>query len=158
MTRTLNSGVSYQNRFGAIRYESSGDSMTPMALTQLHRNGEIWALTQEYFVHHAAGDIVAVGNVQLRLTEGLSSFVEVARDILGIDPPYTVEMGLIGLKSMRVTLPSPPNLYANRYSEPIHGDICRIRRVLNDTNLEGQGQIVETFLKKLYAAAAVDFG
>ena len=99
MTRTFNSGTFYRNKYGAISYEASGTNYTPVALTQLHRNGEIWAVTREFWVPYAGENVVAMGNVENRLSECLDNSINVARDDLGIEPPYEVEVGIIGLRA-----------------------------------------------------------
>jgi hypothetical protein len=155
MTDVWNSGQPFANRYGAVSYESSGTTTTPTALTQLHRNGEIWALTHKHWARHKDESVVAMGKVKRCIEQCLANSIVVARDELEIAPPYDIEVGIVGLRNMRLTRPSVS--YATPYSDPIHDDVFTLLRLLNDVHPSAQAALVRDFLRGVYAFAAIDF-
>jgi hypothetical protein len=85
----------------------------------------------------------------------LTNYISVARDHLGVPVPYQIELGAIGLKGMRVSLPSQLRQWPNQFSEPIYEDQLRLRRALSDSGADAQHALIEEFLRKLYDLAAV---
>ena len=63
MTRAFGSAHFYCNKYGALSYERDGAYLMPLAMTQLHKNGEIWAITCDYWQPYAGEDVVRMGNV-----------------------------------------------------------------------------------------------
>ncbi len=157
LTRTINSGISYRNCFGAVSYELSGTNRTPVAFTQLHRNGEIWGVTREVFQRHAGAEIIAMPNVENRMREGIANFIDVARQELGINPPYEIEVGVVGLQNMRLSLPQSRTFYQEQFSDPVHDEEVHLRIVVHNVTDEAVNKIVTDFLHDLYGLAGVDF-
>jgi len=157
MTRTMGGGLAYANKYGAVYYEPSGTNTTPVALTQLHRNGEIWAVTREHWAPYAGEDVVVMGNVENRIRECLENSIQVARNELDIEPPFQVEIGIIGLKDMRLSRPrGRPSEYTNQLSDRVHDPEWHIRRVLNDANPAAQDAVVKDFLRGVFALVGID--
>jgi hypothetical protein len=157
LTRTINAGISWKNRLGAVSYESSGTNRTPVAFTQLHRNGEIWGVTREVFQRHAGADIIAMANVENRVREGIENFIDVARQELGINPPYEIEVGAVGLQNMRLSLPQSRTFYQEQFSDPVHDEEVHLRVVVHNVTDECVNKIATDFLRNLYDLVAVDF-
>jgi hypothetical protein len=153
LTRAGTAGRPGRNGFGAVIYEPHGTSPIPTGFTQLFRNGEIWGVSREFAQHYYNELVVPMVNVENIFTNALANYISVAGGKLGIAPPYQVEMGAVGLKDMRLSLPQPITL--ERVSEPIYENELKVRRVLNDTSKAAQGDLVEKFLSKLYDLAGV---
>jgi hypothetical protein len=108
LTRTVyGGGMPGRNRFGAISYEPHGTSPVPNGFTQLFRNGEIWGVSGEFAAHYYADLVVPMVNVENIYKRALANYILVAGQDLGVVPPYQVEMGAVGLKDMRLSLPQP---------------------------------------------------
>ena len=120
------------------------------------RNGEIWAVTREFWVPYAGIGVVTMGNVERRVREGITNFTEVARDELGIEPPYELEIGVVGIKDMRLSLPQGINGPTNQLSDVVHDDVFHLRAVLHNLNPQAQDKVVTEFLRGLYDVG-VDF-
>ena len=158
MTNTMNGGQPCRNTYGAVSYQSSGSNTTPVALTQLHRNGEIWAVTREHWGSYAGDSVVTMGAVERRVDECLANSIEIARTELSIEPPYEIEIGIVGLNHMRLARPREQGVsYASPLSDYVHDDFSFIRRVLNDVDPAAQAVVMMDFLRGVYALAAIDF-
>lgn len=147
LTRAQYSSFTGRNRYGAIVYEVHGDSRTPNALTQLFRNGEIWGVSRDLIVEYLGDWVIPTGAVSNFYSRVLSNYIEVSHD-LDFGPPYTVEMGAVGLTDVRLSMP-PPNQW-NEISGPVHQDQLRVRRVLNDASADAQRAVVDQLLRELY--------
>jgi len=154
LTRTMYGSVPGRNRFGAISYEPHGNSPTPVGLTQLFRNGELWGVSGEFAARYKDVLIVPMVNVENIYRRVLANFISIAGDDLKIAPPYRVELGATGLKDMRVSLPRPANQWDD-LSEPIYENDLKVQQALTDTNVANQTAILEEFLDKLYDIAGV---
>jgi hypothetical protein len=159
MTRTIGGNMPFRNKYGAITYESSGVNLVPTAFTQLLKNGEIWGVTREFWTPYNGEDVVVMGDVENRIREGLGNFVAVACDELKLEPPFNVEIGMIGLLGMRMALPQQPNRnpYANSLSDVIQDGEEYVGGTLKDRNPSFQASIIREFMRKAYALVAVDY-
>jgi hypothetical protein len=153
LTRAGIGGMPGRNGFGAVIYEPHGTSPIPMGFTQLFRNGEIWGVSREFSQHYYNELVVPMVSVENIFTRALANYISVAGEKLGIAPPYQVEMGAVGLKDMRLSLPQP--ITWERVSEPIYENELKVRQVLNNTSSAAQRTLVEKFLIKLYDLAVV---
>jgi hypothetical protein len=155
LTRTVyGAGMPGRNRFGAISYEPHGNSPVPTGFTQLFRNGEIWGVSGEFAAHYYDDLVVPMVNVENIYKRTLTNYIVVAGEDLGVAPPYQVEMGAVGLKDMRLSLPQPVSV-RGEVSEPVYEHELKLRRVLNETSAESQRAVVDEFLDKLYDLAGV---
>lgn len=155
LTRTVyGAGMPGRNRFGAISYEPHGTSPVPTGFTELFRNGEIWGVSGEFAAHHYDDLVVPMVNVENIYKRTLTNYIVVAGEDLGVAPPYQIEMGAVGLKDMRLSLPQPVSV-RGEVSEPVYEDELKLRRVLNETSAESQRAVVDEFLDKLYDLAGV---
>jgi hypothetical protein len=159
MTTALMDGMPCKNAYGAIYYQCSGDNLTPVAFTQLHRNGEIWSVTRECWQSLRDMEVVPMVAMERALRHGLQNFLHVMQQSLGIDPPYEVEIGMRGLKGCCLARPLGRDriqVYGNNYSDPIQSDPSPVRRVINDPGPEAQTGVVEEFVRSVYALAGLD--
>lgn len=152
LTRAAYQTSSARNSHGAIVYEAHGESRVPNAITQLFRNGEIWGVTRDLFAEFQGDTVIPDVSVANFYSRVLENYIMIIRE-LGFDPPYTVEMGAVGLAGARLSMP-PPNPM-NQVSGPIHQNQLPIRRVLNDTAPASRDAIVSEFRRSLYDLAGL---
>jgi hypothetical protein len=148
LSRTGIGGWPGRNAYGAITFEPHGTATTPVAFTQLFRNGEIWGVTGELAAQYYDKLVVPMVNVSNVYLQTLASYIATAQDVLGVPPPYYVEMGAVGLCEMCLSLPVP-NPY-NQVSGPVYDDEFKRRSILNDISLVSQQTLVEEFIAGLY--------
>jgi hypothetical protein len=155
LTRTAFGSVPAHNRFGSIAYEPYGNSTTPTAFTQLFRNGEIWGVTRELVGRFHNEPSVPMENVENIYGRVLKSFISVAEEEMGVAPPFHIEMGAVGLKGLRVSLPQSHRRLFHGLSEPIFEDQVQFRKVLNDTSVPARETLVRDFMRRLYDLANI---
>lgn len=96
-----------------------------------------------------------MGNVENRVRDGITNFIDIAMQELEISPPYEIEVGAVGLKNMRLSLPAARLFYQNQFSEPVYDEEFYIRAVVN--NVTGViEKIIMDFMRGLYDLAGVD--
>jgi hypothetical protein len=142
-----------RNGYGAIAFEPHGTATTPVAFTQLFRNGEIWGVTRELAVRYYEKLVVPMVNVSNVYRQTLASYIATAQDALGVPPPYDVEIGAVGLREMCLSLPVP-NPY-NEVSGPVYDYEFKRRSILNDISEASQQTLVEQFTAGLYDLAGI---
>ena len=147
LTRTLNAEFPDRNRFGAIAFEPHGTSTTPLSFSQAFPNGEIWGVTSNLILHRRSELIVPTTNVENLYRKALENYCEIASREFGIDPPYQVELGAIGLRDARL------GIGMDTISGPIYENECKLRRVLNDANSDSIHRVVEEFVADLFDLA-----
>jgi hypothetical protein len=128
LSPTLNAGSPSSNRFGAIAFESDGSSTTPSSFTQAFPNGELWGVTRNLCVDHQGTPIIPTGNVKNLYERVLGNYCMVARDDFGIEPPYQIELGAVGISNKHL------GVRVDRMSDVIHRDQLKLRRTLNDAS------------------------
>jgi len=153
LSRTGIGGWPGRNGYGAIAFEPHGTATTPVAFTQLFRNGEIWGVTGELAVRYYEKLVVPMVNVSNVYRQTLASYIATAQDALGVPPPYDVEMGAVGLREMCLSLPVP-NPY-NEVSGPVYDYEFKRRSILNDISGASQQTLVEQFIAGLYDLAGI---
>jgi hypothetical protein len=156
MTRTLGSFTAHDNEYGSLAFElASSDDMT--AFTQLFRNGEVWAVTKDLVQMFREHVVVPMVNLQNLYGDTLQRLVVFAQEQLGVSPPYKIELGAVGLRDMRLTLPIPQMQGPAELSELIHQSEFSMRRVLSDTTKASQQTIVREFVSELYDLARITY-
>jgi hypothetical protein len=141
--------VGDRNRFGGIAYEPRGTSSTPRAFSQVFISGELWAVTTEFFAHHDGEVVVPTVNVENICGRVLENFCAVASHF-GIEPPYHIELGAIGLAGTRL------GINRRGMSQPIYNDQLTFRRTLNDASPGARERLIEGFLDALFDLAGED--
>lgn len=155
LTRTIGGGTPDRNRFGAITFEPHGTATVPLGFTQLFRNGEIWGVTRELVATHQGEFVVPMVNVKNLYERTLTNFVSIASTDLNIPPAYQIELGAVGLKDTRVSLPRELMQWPNQLSDPIYENQLQLRRILNDMSAAAVSALVGEFVRKLYDLAAI---
>jgi hypothetical protein len=82
--------------------------------------------------------------------ECLKNFCSVAADAFGIQPPYQIELGAVGLSGTRL------GFNPDRISEPIYNDQLKFRRTLNDVSLGTRQKLISAFVDALFDLAGED--
>lgn len=152
-------GTPYKNSYGPIYYRSSGDNMTPTSFIQLHTNGEIWSVTRECWASTRDMEVISPVGVKNLLLLGLQNSIEVMQGSLGIDPPYQIEIGMIGLRGTCLVRPLAHGnirVYGHDYTDPIQFDPEPVRFVLNNPEAASQEKVVQAFVRRVYALAGLD--
>jgi hypothetical protein len=107
-------GIPGRNRFGPVIYDPQGPN-TMLGLTQGFPTGELWGVNAQMFSlrgrRNTSGDdiwvISGIGLEKLYL-RALRNYVNVAASELGLIPPYTVEMGAVGINGVYLAVPGGP--------------------------------------------------
>jgi hypothetical protein len=110
-------------------------------------NGELWGVTTEFFAHHQGQLIISTVNVENIYRRVLNNYCEVAHDVFGIEPPYRIALGAVGLDGAVLGI--------NRHdtSDLIHQHQLSLRRVLNDVSLDARDKLLDEFLDRLFDLA-----
>jgi hypothetical protein len=147
LARVRYSTMPDRNRFGAITFEPHGTATSPRSFTQTFTNGELWAVTNEFFVHRGEQLLIPTNNVQNISGRVLENFCLIAENLFGMAPPYTIELGAVGLTGAAL------GVGMDHISQPIHADDLRLRKVLNDTTADAQAALINEFLDLLFDLA-----
>jgi hypothetical protein len=150
LSRTVVGGFPGRNPYGAAQYDPHGTSPTPLALTQVFPNGELWGITRDLFTTYDNKAVIPAGNVVNFFARVLSNFVQVSANDLGSAPPYTVEMGAVGI--------SEHFLGANwrEVYGPILQPAVKVRRILNEVAEPAQKTLIREFIGELGDKAGAD--
>jgi hypothetical protein len=149
--RQIYSGYGDRNHFGAIVFEPHGTAEVPRALTQAFRNGELWALTTEFFVHWRGYDLIPAPNVYNILLRVLENFVSLSENQFANGRPITIVLGAVGLAGYSFSK-SRDHI---ELVGPIHQNELELRITLDDPSAEAQERHVDQFLRELYDVAGV---
>jgi hypothetical protein len=139
-----------RNRFGAIAYEPHGTSTVPRSFTQAFTNGELWGITTEFFLNHQNEIVVPAGNVESICGRVLENFCMMAKDGFGIEPPYQIELGAIGLTGVYL------GIGRDKMAGPFHLDQLKIRRPLIAVSASARQKLIDDFLNALFDLAGED--
>jgi hypothetical protein len=157
MTRTFGHKIANRNQYGAIAFMPHGTSTTPVALSQIFRNGEIWGVSSEFIAEFQNQPVVPMVTVQNSLAKGLNSFVKIIREKLVVEPPYNIEIGAIGLKDVSLSLPPPGSPYTNQTSGPVFDAQLIYRHTLTTITPQAQHAVIQEFIRRLYDLANVAY-
>ncbi|HEX4367899.1 MAG TPA: hypothetical protein VH023_13770, partial [Rhodopila sp.] len=83
--------------------------------------------------------------------------IDVARNELGIEPPYEIEIGAIGLQDVSLSLPQPVNPFANQTSRPMFQDQLIYPQSLTAISPRAQHDAIHEFIRQLYDLANVTY-
>ncbi len=161
LSRNFSTAVDH-NEFGAIAWEPESHSTDGpgglLASTQLFQNGEIWALSvgmivrapQPGYPQGLTYPFLPSLMFEQVYYDTLRFFATFAVKVLGLAPPWNVELGLTGIEELHVAVDINPY---ERYWGPIRTSQVIQRRTLNDANptvLEG---LLLDFFSLVYDAA-----
>jgi hypothetical protein len=154
--RQLYGGAAGRNRHGVVVFEMPGSVREPRALTQAFPNGELWAVTNELFVHHGRDALIPTTNVFNIFCRVLRNFVSISNNEFANGLPIVVVLGAVGLDGFSLPMGQPNPLEG--YAGPIHQNELELRERLDDPSEERQERLVDHFVRELYDLAGVRVG
>lgn len=122
------SGLYKPNGYGAIVVEpESVNRPTITASTQVFPNGELWGFVRRLLTVGAEHRQIGGKAFEEIYRQTLRRYVDFMENLLGIQPPYTVEAGAVGIKGFSiVTDANGLETYG-----PFHDDTFKVRLLLN---------------------------
>jgi hypothetical protein len=155
LAQNFHSTLGCRNKFGAIAYQPESTGSTPVAITQTFRNGEIWAVSRAFVVKFNGNLVIPMITLTTAYTKVIENFIKVATENIGLQLPYMLELGAVGLKDVRVSIPREMARWANDISEPIFENEISIRRILNNDDSATITQLVQDFARQIYDLAGI---
>jgi hypothetical protein len=155
-------GVPGRNRFGPIIYAPQGPDKID-GLTQGFATGELWGIDgtifrpDEHWDHRLRYQRIPMWTIptidfEKLYVRVLRNYVQVASSALKIDPPYTVELGAVGLNDVYFTA---PGLHGRGERKgPVIVQCFQHRYPLADTNDEAIKAVLRAYFTDLYDLAA----
>ena len=156
MTQTMGHVPAKRNFYGAIAISPSGNATTPVGLSQIFKSGEIWGVSREFVSERLGYPFVPMISLERNLAKGLRNYIEVARDELGIPPPYQIEIGVTGIQGVSLSLPDL-NAFAKQTSDPVFDEQLIHCATLTDVSPAAQNAVIQEFLRRLYDLAGVTY-
>jgi hypothetical protein len=145
-------GIPDRNSFGAITYEPPyhPPNNKPVSLTQLFKNGEMWSIGTSFHTEYEGGIIIFAKTLENATTRVTDNFCNIAQKELGVEPPYSIEIGGVGLNGVRLVVAE------NTFSEPIHQSELKVRRVIKEATTQAIGGVVAEFMDRLHELSGTD--
>jgi hypothetical protein len=136
------------NQYGAIAFEPRGPSMLKSA-TQLFQNGEIWGFNNYLLLPRGNGRNILLPSQAIEATfrKHLPTYVSFAVRELEIPLPYTVELGLTGIRDAYIAMPE------NEQWGAIHAPNLSFRAVINRPDESALREALISFFSKIYDLA-----
>jgi hypothetical protein len=137
-----------ENEYGVAILNPAGNTTNIDSLTQYFRNGEIWGINADILRQGERGEqrwLLSM-SIERTIIESLNLYFEFMRDVSKIEPPYTVEVGLHGVRGhllivSRTTLSSAGKVFENSFE---------LRRVLHNTELKIQDKCLLQFFEMMH--------
>ena len=136
-----------RNAYGSIVYDTSNESDLD-GFVQLFPNGEIWAASRTLTRRVNGTLMILAKQLEQTYTETLASLLQVANENMGIEPPFTIEMGAVGIQGSCLGLGHGGQ--PGRVSDTIHQPSIQMRCILNKIDEDTIVEVIEKFLEELY--------
>jgi hypothetical protein len=157
-------GVAGRNRFGSIIYAPQGPDKID-GLTQGFATGELWGIDGTIFrpeehwhyqLRYQQIPMIVIPTIDFEKlhVRVLRNYVQVALSALKIDPPYTVELGAVGLQDIYFTAPGIHG-HGERKG-PVRVEDFHRRYTLYETTDDAIKILLGTYFTDLYDLAAFD--
>ena len=152
-------GIPGRNRFGPVIYDPQGPN-TMLGLTQGFPTGELWGVNAQMFSRHGRHNvsgadiwlISAIGREKLYVRV-LRNYVKVATSELGLIPPYTVEMGAVGIDGVYLAVPGGP-LNTGEFVGPVMQENIQKRYTLPDVSDSAVAGVLRSYFTEFYDLAS----
>jgi hypothetical protein len=151
-------GIPGRNRFGPVIYDPQGPNIM-LGLTQGFPTGELWGVNAQMFSprgrHNVSrADIWVVSAIGLEklYVRTLRNYVKVAELELDLIPPYTVEMGAVGINGVHLAVPGGP-LNTGEFVGPMIHENIQKRYTLPDASDDAVAQVIRSYFIELYDLA-----
>jgi len=150
ISRTGHATFASRNAYGVAACQPYANDTVPMVLTQLFPNGEVWSVSREMAIPYDGEEVLPIGNLTNSFSKTLRGIAGLIPD-LGLSPPFKIELGAMGLRGLRLTLPSNPYVSSGQiFQEAAH--MVRVVEGLTDAIIKA---IVDDFTHKLCDLAGV---
>lgn len=154
-------GIAFVNEHGAIIFDYEG-STSITALTQGFRTGELWGVTAQVFrVHELNSGVVGTSNRETILpvvtfervfVQTLRNYIEVEK-ALDLPPPYTVTVGVVGLKGTYLAVPTGGPFGHGDFIGPIRENVLQRGYTLTATDSVAVNNALRDYFNELYDLA-----
>jgi hypothetical protein len=123
-----------------------------LSLTQSFETGELWGISAEIFDEPIP--MVAFERLHVFV---LVNYVNIMTRELNLYPPYSVELGLVGLKDVYLGLPGPTQPFGSKTAPssvgPMMENSLRIRDTLGDISDSSIKNALGAYFRHLYELA-----
>ncbi|MGH1404141.1 MAG: toll/interleukin-1 receptor domain-containing protein [Alphaproteobacteria bacterium] len=136
-----------RNKYGSIAFDIRNDGENTLKNSaQAFRNGEIWAINVTHIINHEGKVVVRTKLLEDIYIKSLPNYINFARS-MGVEPPYTVEAGAIGLNQAYLGIPKD---YDDGLRGPIHENELIFRRVIEEASEAEIQQFLLDFFEELF--------
>jgi hypothetical protein len=143
------SGLFAPNKYGAIAVEpesTSGPTIT--ASTQLLQNGEIWGISRRLLTAGTDNHIIGGKAFEEIYRQSLRRYVDFIQGRLGIQPPYSVVAGVVGINGFSIVV-DPAGL---EVFGPFHDDTFENRLMLNTVTQQALDAVLLRIFEEFFGA------
>lgn len=141
-------GMSYAlNREGSIAFNANDNAATVRDAAQLFLGREIWAFNAELLdpKHYSGGPGIPITAVENTFAKALPRYLQFLHQVLGVNPPYSVEGGAFGVENAIIFMPK--NFFRKEWGPVLQNHIHWKGSV---SSLEGA--IINAALRKIFEA------
>jgi hypothetical protein len=155
-------GLPSRNRWGPIIYDAGTSPGNIAGLTQGFATGELWGVNAQQFSlrgrHNVSGAelwMTAPIGVEKLYVRALGNYVKVASSELGLIPPYTVELGAVGIDGVYLLVPGGP-FNKGEFVGPIMEPYITKRYSLSETSDRAIKELLRNYFREFYDLATCD--
>jgi pyrimidine deaminase RibD-like protein len=143
-------GISRANGRGAVFFEPIGVGGQVGSLSQAFRNGELWGINIDILRQSSSKHppLVRLRPIEQVFYNSLRSYAAFLPSIGLVEPPYTVEAGIVGIKDWTLAVFDPS--YGVQYPGAIYQDEIVLRQVLSDLEVETIDKFLLEFFKRVH--------
>jgi hypothetical protein len=150
-------GIVKRNKYGAITFDFQGrDTLTDF--TQGFSNGELWGVNGFVVKDHTSNGvgytIIPVITFEKIFVKTLRNYVAIAERVYSFKPPFTVIMGVTGLKNTYLTAPGG-EMGTGQQIGPIYEPMHQRTETLTATDDDSIKEVLRRFFAGLYDLSAV---
>ncbi len=138
-------GLHVANNYGVISIEPGSPNGGPIkASTQLFVNGEIWGIARGLLINNEYGSYIPGKAFEDTFRKSLYNYIDFVQNTLKISPPYTVELGVVGIQGYSIAITRLETL------GPFYDNELSIRLILNDTSSKALDTVLLNFFEELF--------
>jgi hypothetical protein len=153
ITEQYGQKIGNHNAYGAIAIVPTGSTKGVLSLSQIFQNGEIWGVSDEFVIQFENNSVVRMPALAMGLGRALESFIAAAYDHLSIEAPYDIEIGAVGLKGLRLSVPPPGNPFTSKVTQQIFTDRIVVPSRITALTPKARNNAIQEFLRRLYDLA-----
>lgn len=142
-----NNYFSSRNRYGTIAFDPHSNTKNSIkSSSQVFRNGEVWAINTAHIINHEGKVVVRTKSLEDIYIKSLPNYINFAKS-MGIEAPYTIEAGAIGLNQAYLGIPKD---YDDGLRGPIHENELIYRGVIEEANEAEIQKFLLDFFEELF--------